>query len=224
MRTCSSCGAAAKPGEKFCGQCGSPLEPELPGTDTGQSVLPASAPDPKKKILITGVVLVIVVLALAAGYVFMKGISGTPPAITNQTGAGGSYVVVETEVPATTIPPIVLPVTTTPPPTEIPTTVKTPKYGICPADRRLCNNNCTDIRTDNKNCGTCGNICPAGQSCTNGNCMMNCSAGKTACPDGCFNLNTDADHCGTCGNNCPAGLVCSNGQCAAPPTSYTTAI
>lgn len=224
MRTCSSCGAPAKPGEKFCGQCGLRLEPELLGEAAGQPVPAIPETGPKKKILITGVVLFIIVLALATGFMFMKGAGNTPPATTNQTRAGSSHVVVETEVPVTTSPATTLPVTTTPLPTEIPTTIKTPKYGICPTDRKLCNNNCTDILTDNKNCGSCGIICPAGQSCTNGHCLLSCSAGKTACPEGCFNLNTDGDHCGICGNNCPAGLICLNGQCALPPKTTVTAI
>lgn len=154
----------------------------------------------------------------------MKGPSSADPATVNQSGAAGSYVIVETEVPVTTIPAPLLPVTTTMPQTAIPTTVKTPKYGICPADRRLCNNNCTDTLTDNKNCGTCGNTCPAGQSCTNGNCMLSCPSGQTACVEGCFNLQTNPDHCGICSNNCPAGLVCSNGQCAPPPTTINKAL
>jgi len=173
--------------------------------------------------MIIGAVLVILIIAVAAGYIFLKGPASTAPSTANKSGSAGSYVIVETEVPVTSVP-TNLPLTATTPPTEIPTTVKTPKYGICPADRKFCSNNCTDIRTDNKNCGTCGNICPTGHSCTNGNCMQSCPSVKTACPEGCFNLNTDADHCGTCGNNCPSGLVCSNGQCAPPPTTIITAI
>jgi hypothetical protein len=220
VRTCPSCGAPAKPGEKFCGHCGSPLELELPGEGAGQPVPPTAARGLKTKILMIGVVLIIVVLAIVAGYFFMKGPGSAAPATANQSGAAGSYVIVETEVPVTTLPATVMPVTNTTLPTKIPTTVATMRVAICPADRRLCANNCTDVRIDNKNCGSCGNICPAGQSCSNGNCMMSCTSDKTACPEGCFNLNIDNDHCGTCGNNCPAGLICSNGQCAPPPTSY----
>ena len=223
MRTCPSCGAAAKTGDKFCGQCGSPLGPELPGTGTGLPASPAAAHGPKKNALVIGALLVIVVIAVAAGYLFMKGAGGTAPATANQSGAAGSYVIVETEIPVTTIPATTVMTPTVTVTTE-PTTMATMRVPLCPADRRLCANNCTDVRTDNGNCGSCGNVCPAGQSCSNGNCMLSCSSGKTACPEGCFNLNTDDDHCGTCGNNCPAGLICSNGQCAPPPTGITTTI
>jgi hypothetical protein len=225
LRSCPFCGAPAKPVDKFCGQCGSPLGLELQGEEAVLSgLLSSGGPGLKQETLVISAVVIILLIAIGAGYLFMKGLNSAGPTTINQSGTARSIVIVETEVPLITIPTTILPVIKTTPPTEAPTTMKTPKYGICPADRKFCNNNCTDVRTDNKNCGSCGNACPVGQSCTNGNCMLSCSSDKTACPDGCFNLNTDADHCGTCGNNCPAGLVCTNGQCAPPPTYYITAI
>jgi hypothetical protein len=81
-----------------------------------------------------------------------------------------------------------------------------------------CDNTCADLRTDSKNCGFCGTVCPGGKFCLNGQCMQTCSSGQTSCPDGCFNLQSHARHCGSCLNSCPLGLICYNGQCTAPAT------
>jgi N-acetylneuraminic acid mutarotase len=40
--------------------------------------------------------------------------------------------------------------------------------GACDADR--CGGVCTDLMTDAKNCGACGNACPSGRACTSGSC------------------------------------------------------
>ncbi|MDD5141834.1 hypothetical protein [Methanoregula sp.] len=155
----------------------------------------------------------------------MKGGLNAPSgsATANQSFPSGSYVLIETEIPATTSP-VTMPPPTPALPTEIPPTMKTPKYGTCPTDRRLCGTNCTDTLTDSSNCGYCGNACTRGLACINGHCLLDCPAGKTACVEGCFNLQTDPDHCGICTNNCPAGLVCSKGQCAPPPTTINRAL
>jgi hypothetical protein len=34
----------------------------------------------------------------------------------------------------------------------------------------MCQGQCTDLQTDNNNCGNCGTVCPPGQSCQNGVC------------------------------------------------------
>lgn len=219
MRSCPSCGAPAKPVDKFCGQCGSPLGTDIAGTANEQS---PCAPAFLKRILI--VILVTgFIIAVAAGAIFFKGVGNSTgnPITANRTPS--SYVIVETE---TSLPPIstTSPITTTLLPTAILTTVTTPKYGICPTDRRLCGTNCTDTLTDSSNCGYCGIACPRGQTCVNGHCMLDCPSGKTACVEGCFNLETDPDHCGICTNNCPAGLVCTKGQCAPPPTTINRAL
>ena len=31
---------------------------------------------------------------------------------------------------------------------------------VCPANQYECYNKCTDVMTDNMNCGYCGNVCP----------------------------------------------------------------
>src|SRR5262245_45112794 len=34
----------------------------------------------------------------------------------------------------------------------------------------MCGPQCTNVGFDPANCGTCGRVCPQGQSCSNGNC------------------------------------------------------
>lgn len=38
-------------------------------------------------------------------------------------------------------------------------------------DEQVCSGVCTSTGTDNNNCGSCGNICPAGMKCSNGGCV-----------------------------------------------------
>ena len=58
------------------------------------------------------------------------------------------------------------------------------------------------MQTDEANCGTCGNVCAAGETCCSGVCR---------------NTNTSASNCGSCGNACPAGYICEEGVCYLPP-------
>jgi len=61
---------------------------------------------------------------------------------------------------------------------------------------------CSNIGTDAKNCGACGNACPTANP--------NCCAGR------CTNTQTDANNCGACGRVCAAPTpTCRAGVCAA---------
>src|SRR5258706_6537689 len=42
--------------------------------------------------------------------------------------------------------------------------------GSCNAGQATCNAMCTDLSTDNANCGSCGNACPGGTKCAAGSC------------------------------------------------------
>ncbi|MEZ4394964.1 MAG: hypothetical protein R3A48_28135 [Polyangiales bacterium] len=44
-------------------------------------------------------------------------------------------------------------------------------FGACPTGQNLCSTACRDLQADVNNCGTCGNVCAAGQSCVAGACM-----------------------------------------------------
>lgn len=87
---------------------------------------------------------------------------------------------------------------------------------------------CRELDT-NSNCGSCGNVCPADQSCRLGACQpLNCQAGEVACENRCV---TGTDCVGFCtwrgqcaddedciGNRCqqltcPAGEVACDHQC-----------
>src|SRR5262249_18498296 len=58
---------------------------------------------------------------------------------------------------------------------------------------------CVDLRSDPKNCGSCGNVCPAEKS--------SCCAGT------CIDLQDDPTNCGTCGTACGSNQSCCGGQC-----------
>ena len=74
---------------------------------------------------------------------------------------------------------------------------------------------CTNLKTDPRNCGTCGNLCfsitGAAVVCCNGNC---CDVGELCCDNSCTDVSSDSDNCGKCGNVCPtASPNCVNGTC-----------
>ncbi|MBK8692904.1 MAG: hypothetical protein IPN17_11565 [Deltaproteobacteria bacterium] len=102
-----------------------------------------------------------------------------------------------------------------------------PDVPTCTAGQSFCGTGCVDTNTDNTNCGTCGTVCAAGQSCQVGLCRRSCSAGQSLCGDVCSTLDSDPANCGSCGAACPAGQMCSAGRCAltcaAPRTVCTSA-
>jgi hypothetical protein len=102
-----------------------------------------------------------------------------------------------------------------------------PKRGdICMNGRIGCNGTCVDATTDNNNCGTCGTVCPAGTTCTGGQCQ--CLSGQTLCGGKCVNTNQDLNNCGACGTICPTsggtGLPrnCVSGACSLGCTTGET--
>jgi hypothetical protein len=111
----------------------------------------------------------------------------------------------------------------------------------CPKDKECCNTAsgvaCVDLKTDPKNCGSCGKVCSGpNASCVGGTCCspggarsgasgsalgamfaaqatLCCPEGQTECAGGCVDLSTDPDNCGRCGNLCSQGDTCVNGSC-----------
>jgi hypothetical protein len=75
---------------------------------------------------------------------------------------------------------------------------------------------CTNLQTDNTNCGSCGKVSPNG--CFNGQPASACATGMTNCapaggPAHCIDTQNDGYNCGKCGNACPVNNSCSKGAC-----------
>lgn len=89
----------------------------------------------------------------------------------------------------------------------------------CPPGLTTCDGVCRDTAVNADHCGTCGNVCAAGEMCRSGvcvacTCAQPCPSGQTSCGGRCVNLQTDPAHCGSCTTVCASGQVCTNGQCS----------
>ena len=85
---------------------------------------------------------------------------------------------------------------------------------VCEGGTSECGAECADLMVDLQNCGECGNVCGAGEVCSDGECAVSCGEGLDECENSCRDYSTDRNHCGECGNACEAGEVCSDGECA----------
>ncbi|MDB5213731.1 MAG: Tryptophan synthase alpha chain [Myxococcaceae bacterium] len=114
-------------------------------------------------------------------------------------------------------------------------TCATPKCddpgGYPPKGYADCNGNTVDgceanVFGDNNNCGSCGTVCPAGETCAilqpSNMPGCACAPGSTKCTQAsnpgfasCVDILTDKDNCGACGARCDGndGVVCDNGVC-----------
>ena len=78
---------------------------------------------------------------------------------------------------------------------------------------------CTNLSTDPDNCGSVGNACAEGESCSGGSCGCGatgaaCGSGEACCAGACVNVTTDTANCGACNNVCPANASsCNGGTC-----------
>lgn len=84
-----------------------------------------------------------------------------------------------------------------------------------------CGGFCTNLSTDNGNCGACGQSCAINASCKAGTCAQICSGGLTSCNGICVDLQTHTGHCGSCGNYCGLtgdgeAATCERGVCQYP--------
>lgn len=98
---------------------------------------------------------------------------------------------------------------------------------VCPVGYVACRGRCVRTRTDPRNCGRCGQVCPPGTSCVNGACVAGdgsgtgpggsgsctCEPGQACCGGECTDLNTSEQHCGRCRQPCPEGKTCCEGRC-----------
>ncbi len=87
----------------------------------------------------------------------------------------------------------------------------------CPGVQTRCSGTCVSLQTDNTNCGTCGNRCPTGSTCSEGVCRCMLSGGGPTsgvqCGSTCVDVLSSNTNCGTCGTACPTGTTCSRGVC-----------
>jgi hypothetical protein len=85
---------------------------------------------------------------------------------------------------------------------------------MCLPPYTTCIDGCTDTSSDTSNCGSCGNDCGPGFSCTDGE----CTCAGTVCGDACVDIGSDDSNCGDCGNTCGVGFDCVGGDCTCPRT------
>ncbi|MBS2032478.1 MAG: hypothetical protein JST54_31570 [Deltaproteobacteria bacterium] len=85
-----------------------------------------------------------------------------------------------------------------------------------------CGGTCVATRSSRTDCGSCGNACPVGQTCTGGACVAggacdgqpsgaSCAVAGTlgsCCGGTCVDTSADARNCGGCGVACQVGDVC----------------
>jgi hypothetical protein len=86
----------------------------------------------------------------------------------------------------------------------------------CPGVGQIqCPSGCSDPATDAANCGFCGNVCSAGQTCIGATCRtaQTCPSGQILCNSTCVNLSDDPQNCGQCGNACESSATCTGGVC-----------
>ncbi|MCC7542326.1 MAG: hypothetical protein IT379_39275 [Deltaproteobacteria bacterium] len=81
----------------------------------------------------------------------------------------------------------------------------------CASDRIACDGLCIDPSVDPRNCGVCGNVCPAVAVCTAGAC--DCPGDEAVCSGACVDLTADAENCGACGTTCRPDLPCRSSEC-----------
>ena len=119
---------------------------------------------------------------------------------------------------------------------------------LCNVGEACCNEQCIYLSNNNMNCGSCGNKCPEGSICCDGECKdpqtflsdnNNCGLCGTICTPAytgsrgrnfpaeiccegkCrlpYSFINDDNNCGLCGNKCPEGSICCNGGCIDPQT------
>jgi hypothetical protein len=84
-------------------------------------------------------------------------------------------------------------------------------HSPCGAGQTRCNETCTWLTHDARNCGACGAACSGGHACRAGSCV--CSENQQECDGQCVDVRSNASHCGKCSAACSVGQSCLDGEC-----------
>jgi hypothetical protein len=90
----------------------------------------------------------------------------------------------------------------------------------CTAPTTSCGSTCADLKTDDKNCGSCGTVCDGGTACANGACFVQ-SCLNIQCPPSTVCANGTCQDKACVGVLCPEGQTCSQGSCLCGGDSRT---
>lgn len=88
----------------------------------------------------------------------------------------------------------------------------------CRLGQTACGLTCSDLESDESNCGACGRACPSGRVCIDGTCLVaggedGCGLGQIRCSGDCIYPETNRANCGRCGHACPDYFTCRESTC-----------
>lgn len=86
----------------------------------------------------------------------------------------------------------------------------------CSGSKTECGDQCVELSAAPAHCGSCDNVCAAGQTCESGVCKVsaaNCATGTVDCGGTCVDVTSDKANCGTCTNACGDNQMCLAGAC-----------
>jgi hypothetical protein len=96
------------------------------------------------------------------------------------------------------------------------------KVCACPEDKTRCGERCVNLDRNANHCGSCGNRCPDGQECVNGECPQEvpCPLEPTSCCQCTYENTTTGQFVSTCQAGVPDVETCAaTCNAAAPPGS-----